>query len=153
MAERSLPDTNLSVRLQHAAVDAWNRLCSKTVEPSVIEVLLEAKKSQVYRLCGAGPRRTPVIAKRCIAHVEHIIYKDVLAYLPISSLTFYGCVDEPGTEYSWLFLGDAGGEEFTHSIEEHRKLAARWLALLHVSASNMPAVSRLPDRGPNYYLG
>jgi hypothetical protein len=153
MAEQSSPDANLSVRLQHSAVDAWNRLCSKTVEASLIEVLYEAKKSQVYRLHGLGPGRTPVIAKRCIAPVEQIIYKDILAHLLISSLTFYGYVEEPGTEYGWLFLGDAGGEEFRHSIEEHRKLAARWLAQLHVSAANMPALSLLPDRGPNYYLG
>jgi hypothetical protein len=118
----------------------------------MIEVLHEGKKSQVYRLYGVGPDRTAVIAKRCIAQVEQIIYKDILAHLLVPSLTFFGCVDEPGTEYSWLFLGDGGGEEFTHSIEEHRKIAARWLAQLHVSAANMAAVSRLPDRGPNHYL-
>jgi Ser/Thr protein kinase RdoA (MazF antagonist) len=61
-------------------------------------------------------------------------------------------VDESQTEYSWLFLEDAGGEEFAHSIEKHRTLAARWLGRMHVAAALVPAISRFPDRGPQYYL-
>jgi hypothetical protein len=51
-----------------------------------------------------------------------------------------------------LFLEDAGGFELTYSIAEHRKLAARWLGEMHVSAARVSAISRLPDRGPKYYL-
>jgi hypothetical protein len=72
--------------------------------------------------------------------------------LPISNLDFYGCVDEPETDFSWLFLEYAGGKEFAYSIEEHRKLAVNWLSQMHVSAASIPAISRLPDRGPKHYL-
>jgi hypothetical protein len=117
--------------------------------------LRKQKKSSVYRLDGVGPSGTPVIAKRCTArsaHVEQIIYEHILPHLPISSLALYGCADDPEKEYRWLFLEDASGEEFAYSIAAHRRLAARWLGQMHVSAARIPAGSRLPDRGPKHYL-
>jgi hypothetical protein len=138
---------------QHPAVQAWRQICSKRVEPSFIEPLQQARNC-VYRLHDVGPSGAAVIAKRCMtryAHVERAVYQDVLPHLPISSLIFYGCVDEPETEYSWLFLEDAGGEEFADPVEKHRKLAARWLGQMQVSAARIPAISCLPDRGPQHY--
>jgi hypothetical protein len=144
---------------QHPAVQAWVQLCPKTVQPDLIEVLREGKKgnaqSRIYRLHGVGPAGTPVIAKRYAtqsAYIEQTIYNQILSYLPISRLRFYGYVDECDTEYSWLFLEDVGGEELVTSIEEHRLLAARWLGEMHVSAARIPAVVLLPDRGPKHYL-
>jgi hypothetical protein len=140
---------------EHPAAQAWNRLSSKTAEPNFVEVLLESKRSCVYRLDGVGPSGTAVIAKKCktpAAHVERTVYEEILPHLSIASLTFYGCVDEPATEYSWLFLEDAGDEEFVYSAEQHRRLAARWLGQMHVSAARISAVSRLPDHGPKHYL-
>src|SRR5262249_46964440 len=102
-----------------------------------------------------GPGNTAVIAKRSRAgeaQVEQTIYEEILPDLPISSLTFYGVVDEPGTDYRWLFLEDAENADFTRLSDEHRKLAARWLGLMHVSAERVFAVSRLPNRGPQHYL-
>jgi len=138
---------------QHPAVQAWRQVCSKSVEPDFIE-LIQRSRNCVYRLGGVGPRGRAVIAKRSMtryAHVEQAVYQDIFPHLPIFRLTFYGCVDESQTEYSWLFLQDAGGEEFAHSIEKHRALAARWLGEMHVSAALVPAISRFPDRGPQYY--
>ena len=144
---------------QHPAAEAWGQLCPKTVEPNFVEVLQEVPKgtsrSCIYRLAGVGRHRTPVIAKRCMArhaHIEQTIYQEILKNLPVSSLICYGCVDEPETDSSWLFLEDAGGDEFAYSIEEHRRLAARWLAEMHISAASIPAISLLPDRGPKHYL-
>jgi Ser/Thr protein kinase RdoA (MazF antagonist) len=137
------------------AVQAWRQVCPG-VNPNFVEVLQEQDgRNCVYRLNGVGPRGTAVIAKRCVtryAQVEQAVYHDILPHLPIFRLTFYGCVDESQSEYSWLFLEDAGGEEFTHSIETHRTLAARWLGQMHVAAALVPAISRIPDRGPQYYL-
>jgi Ser/Thr protein kinase RdoA (MazF antagonist) len=94
-----------------------------------------------------------VIAKRTrSAHVEQTIYEEILPHLPISRLICYGCADEPETGYGWLFLEDARGEEFAYSIEKNRRLAARWLGQMHISAARIPAVSRLPDHGPKKYL-
>ena len=49
-------------------------------------------------------------------------------------------------------LEDAAGEVFSYSLKEHGRLAARWLGEMHVSAARVLEVSRLPDRGPQYYL-
>jgi hypothetical protein len=140
---------------EHPAMQAWGRLYSKRSKPNFIEVLSEGRKSCVYRLDGVGPGGTAVIAKRSRAgeaHVEQTIYEEILPDLPISSLTFYGAVDEPSTEFCWLFLEDADNAEFTYLSEQHCKLAACWLGLMHVSAELVFAVSRLPDRGPQHYL-
>jgi len=159
MPERSSSSVMLSDPAQHPAVQAWRRVCPKAGEPNFVEVLQDVKKgnsrSCIYRLAGVRHERTAVIAKRCIAyhaHIEHTIYEEILSHLPISGLTFYGCVDEPETDSAWLFLEDAGSDRFAYSVEEHRKLAARWLGEMHVSAARIPAVSRLPDRGPQHYL-
>jgi hypothetical protein len=159
MPERSSSDMIQSDRLQHPAVQAWRRVCPRAGEPNFIEVLQEVKKgasrSCIYRLAGAGQNGTAVIAKKCgaqHARVEQAIYQEILPQLPISSLMFYGCVDEPETDSAWLFLEDAGSDHFAYSIEEHRKLAARWLGEMHVSAARIPAVVRLPDRDPAHYL-
>ena len=140
---------------EHPAVRAWKKLYPKQEEPNFIDLLLEGRKSCVYRLDGVGPGGTAIIAKRCKAgeaRVEQTIYQDILPNLPISSLTFYGVVAEPGTEFRWFFVEDASGEQVTYSLEKHRRLAARWLAQMHVSAARLPEVSRLPDRGPQYYF-
>ena len=140
---------------EHPVMRAWSQLYSKRSKSNFIELLSERRKSCVYRLDGVGPGGIAVIAKRSRAgeaHVEQTIYEEVLPDLPISSLTFYGVVDEPGTEFRWLFLEDAENADFTYLSEQHRKLAARWLGLMHVSAERVFAVSRLPDRGPQHYL-
>ncbi len=140
---------------EHPAMQAWRQLYSKQPKPNLIEVLSEGRKSCVYRLDGVGPRGTAVIAKRSRAeeaHLEQTIYEEVLPHLPISSLTFYGVVDEPETKFRWLFLEDAENAGFAYLAQQHRKLAARWLGLMHVSAERILAVSCLPDRGPQYYL-
>jgi len=144
-----------SGEMEHAAMQAWSQLCSRRSKPNFIEVLSEGRKSCVYRLDGVGPGGTAVIAKRSRAgeaHVEQTIYEEILPDLPISSLTFYGVVDEPGTEFRWLFLEDAENADFTYLSEQHRKLTASWLGQMHVSAERLAVVSRLPDRGPQYYL-
>jgi hypothetical protein len=140
---------------EHPAVQAWKRLYPKQEEPNLIELLKEERKSCIYRLNGVGPCGAAVIAKRCKAgeaQVEQTIYEEILPNLSISPLTLYGVVDEPGTEFRWFFLEDADGDEFSYSLKEHRRLAARWLGQMHVSAERVPTVSRLPDRGPQHYL-
>jgi len=140
---------------EHPAMQAWRQLYSKRSKPNFIEVLSEGRKSCVFRLDGVGPGGTAIIAKRSKAgeaRLEQTIHEEILPDLPIPSLTFYGAVDEPETGFRWLFLEDAENADFGYFSEQHRKLAARWLGLMHVSAERVLAVSRLPDRGPQYYL-
>ncbi len=140
---------------EHPAVQAWRQLYPKWEQPHSVELVSENRKSCVYKLAGIGPGGATVIAKRCRpgeAQVEQTIYQEILPNLPISSLTFYGVVDEQGTKFRWLFLEDAEGEELTYFVERHRRLAICWLGQMHVFAERVPAVSRLPDRGPQHYL-
>jgi len=71
---------------------------------------------------------------------------------PVSMLRYYGLVADDDRQFCWLFLEDAGEEPYLLEIEEHRVLAGHWLGLMNVSAQELRAVARLPDRGPGFYL-
>lgn len=141
--------------LEHPAVKAWIKLQPGRVGPEGIETLKKEKKSGVYRLEGVGPEGSAVIAKRCrqvTAMIERAIYEEILPRLPLTTLRYYGFVEEPGGKSCWLFLEDAGKEAYSPRIEEHRALVARWLGRMHTSAACVAAAARLPDRGPDHYL-
>jgi hypothetical protein len=144
--------TNL---LEHPAVKAWAKLQPEQVEPAAIERLQKKRKGVVYRLKGVGPGGSDIVAKRSSPErllKERIIYEHVLPALPISTVRYYGFIEEPNDECCWLFLESANGEEYSSLVNEHRTLAAQWLGLLHTSAAHIAAAARLPDRGPGYYL-
>ena len=144
---------------EHPAFQAWQEIESGRVLPQAIATLVERPgkkgKSAVYRLESVGPRGSAVIAKRCRqanAHTERTIYEDILPQLPVPPLRYYGFVEEPDGEFCWLFVECASGEQYSPLIQEHRLLAARWLALVHSTASTVAASAHLPDRGPAHYL-
>lgn len=142
--------------LEHPAVRAWAKLGPERVEPRGVERLQKRKKGVVYRLEGVGPDGSDVVAKRSsperIAR-ERPVFEYVLSVIPVPGLRYYGCVEEPDDECAWLFLEDAGDEEYSPCVDAHRTLAARWLALVHTSAARVAAAAaRLSDRGPAYYL-
>jgi hypothetical protein len=151
---------------QHPATRAWCKLTNSHVIPESIEILQECVrrpgelyrmigKPSVYRLASLGPGGVNVIAKRCesaAAAAECSIYENVLSHLPVSMLRYYGLVADDDQQFCWLFLEDAGEEPYLLEIEEYRVLAGRWLGLMNVSAQELRAVARLPDRGPGFYL-
>jgi aminoglycoside phosphotransferase (APT) family kinase protein len=57
-----------------------------------------------------------------------------------------------GNEWCWLFVEDAGVEEYSSLIEEHRLLGARWLGMMHATAAHVTVACGLPDRGLSHYL-
>jgi Phosphotransferase enzyme family len=139
---------------EHPAIKSWRVLQPGRVELQGIEILEENKKSGAYRIAGVGLGGSAVIAKQCrykSALIERTIYEAVLPHLPLPRLHYYGFV-QSDDDWCWLFVEDAGGEEYSPWIEEHRLLIARWLGTMHMSAARVAAASRLPDRGPNYYL-
>jgi len=149
--------TNLA---EHPAVKFWRALSSERVKPQAIVILKERRKkekakSAVYRLEGVGPQGINIIAKRCrraTAAIERTIYEDILPHLPVSTLDYFGYVEEPNSEYCWLFLEDAGGEIYLPQNRQHRTAAAEWLGLMHISAARVTAGCGLPDRGPAHYM-
>jgi aminoglycoside phosphotransferase (APT) family kinase protein len=155
MSERAtwkILGTNLR---EHPAVRAWSELRPAQVEPQAIWTQKERKKSAVYRLEGVGSGGSAVIAKRCkreTALLEGTIYKEILPHLPIPVVHYYGLVEEPNSEYSWLFLEDVGDDQYSPLIDEHRALAAHWLARMHTAASRASFAPCLPDCGPTVFL-
>jgi Phosphotransferase enzyme family len=140
----------------HPAVQAWARLRPGRAEPAVVVRLQKKGKGVVYRLEGAGPGGSDVVAKRSSPeriHRERAVYEEVLPALPISTVRYHGFVEEPDGGGCWLFLEDAGGEGYSARSAAHRALAGQWLGLLHIAALGVAAARRQPDRGPNYYLG
>jgi hypothetical protein len=139
----------------HPAVRCWSAMHPGRGTPTTIQVLREGQKRCIYRLTGAGPRGSDVIAKRCrvaAAAIERTIYEEVLPHVPVTAPRYYGC-QESGDGYCWLFLEDVGSERWAELNQEHAVLAARWLALMHTAAGTLTAAARLPDGGPRRYLG
>ena len=139
----------------HPAVKAWMDLRQMPAEPDEVQVVKNDRKSWVFRIKGIGPRRSAVIAKRCsqcVALKERTIYVEILPYSRVSTLRYFGFVEEPDGKFCWQFLEDAGEEKYSRNIEEHRALAARWLGLMHTSAARAAQAPTLPDRGAGWYL-
>jgi hypothetical protein len=156
--QRRLAETkrspNCRTDSEHPAVRAWAALDGRSRECRVDELEV-TKKSGVYRLHGAGPRGSAVIAKRqrspspdAVAEAE--TYERVLPRLPLPQLRYYGRLhDEDGS--FWLFLEDAGDRLYVPCRSEHRAMAAQWLGTLHASGAGDGLRPLLRSRGPEYY--
>ena len=156
MAKRTTTEILPENLLEHREVKAWRQLSPDWPLPVSIDVLkLTRKKSAVYRMTGVGPHGAAVVAKRCrtmTASVERVIYETVLSRLSLPALGCYGFVPEPGGEFCWLFLEDAGTHEYSPDNAEHRALAGRWLGAVHRAARVAGLQAQLPDRGLSHYL-
>jgi ATP-binding cassette subfamily B protein len=147
--------------MRHPAVAAWSRLHPGGPMPERITALRpknpgQGQKTKVYRLEGAGPAGSAVVAKRrrnLDADMERAVYEDILPSLTVPSLRYYGSVEDSEAGYRWLFLEEAIGAEYSNFLAEHRALAARWLGLLHTQAASTAGKARLPDGGPGRYAG
>lgn len=141
---------------EHPAVAAWRSLGGAA--PRRVEVLKASKRRRrpgVYRLEGAGPGGSDVIAKICprkTAEVEDAVYTRLLPQLQMPSLRYHGMLRDEDRRHCWLFLDDAGDERHWPLHPEHRRLAARWLATIQLHAKEFAGAAVLPDRGPRHYL-
>jgi Phosphotransferase enzyme family len=143
----------------HPAVSAWLTLRQGGAEPRNIVALRPPRKrrhkSCTFRLDGIGRQGSSIVAKLCLketAELERFIYESILPDLPVPQLEYYGTVESDDPEMGWIFVEDAGDERYSRNDKVHRRLAAEWIATMHVSAWNLPALKQLPDRGPAHYL-
>jgi len=139
---------------RHPAVHAWCQLYPHD-EPRGITPLRIGRQRRVYRLEGVGRAGTAVIAKQCPkadAPIEHTVYEEILPRVTVPSLRYYGFLEEPDSEHRWLFLEEATGVKYSRLLDAHRAQAARWLGLLHTSATVVAHQGPLPDAGPGRYL-
>jgi ATP-binding cassette subfamily B protein len=150
--------TRLEKLLAHPAVRAWRRLGPDLALPDRISPRKRKpspRRPPVYRLEGAGPDGSAVIAKGCTAAaalVERTVYEQFLAHLPLARARYYGCVEDPTGELTWLFLDEVRGEKYSCLLPQHRVYAALWLGLLHGGAHSLGPQAGLPDGGPGRYL-
>jgi len=95
-----------STLMRHPAVVAWCRLHPDAAPLRITPVKVRRKKSAAYRLEGTGWAGGPVIAKRClksVALVEHTVYEGILPRAAVTSLRYYGFLEESDGEHCWLF--------------------------------------------------
>jgi hypothetical protein len=151
-----MAENTLTIALEdHPAYRAWTALGLECTAPGSIARLGRKKKSAVFRLASAGPGGCAVVAKRCCretAAVERIVYSQLLHALPVTALQYYGFVDEPDSEFSWIFIEDAGDKQQQPQPERDGSLMARWLGSLHAGAANLKPAAQLPPRGPSHYF-
>jgi len=142
----------MSRLVDHPAVAAWRARRPDGPTPR-IEVVRDSETRAIYRLDGVGCGASGVIAKRCrlsTASIEHTVYDEILPHLPVTTLRYYGFVQE-SDEFAWLFLEDAGRVRFSRLVAEQCALVGRWLALMHTFARSVAASAGLPERGQRHY--
>lgn len=142
---------------EHMAVTAWQTLHpeSKAIF-SVSTIQPHYRKSTVVRLDGVTGYEGSIMAKRCPtpqARIEHLVYTKILSQIPYPALHSFGMLEGPSSGYSWLFIEEAVGEDYSYKDVGHRSLAAEWLGVLHVTAAKITAQDDLPARDIEHYLG
>lgn len=140
--------------LDNQVLRAWHAIDPRRRMPDLVELIKGRDRPRtIWRLPGAGPGGSAVIAKRCLhttAALERHVYERILPRLPVSAPRYYGHVEDDDG-FGWIFLEDVGRERIAFTEEAHRKLAARWLGTLHTSAVDVIDPDGLPDRGPAHY--
>src|SRR5207302_7175120 len=142
-----------STLMSHPAVHAWRQLYPHD-EPRGITAVRIGRRRKVFRLQGAGPDGSAVIAKRsrkAKALIERTVYEEILPRVTVPSLRYYGFLADPDAEYCWLFLEEATGARYSRLLPAERAQVARWLGLLHTAAAEAAAKAQLPDGGPGRY--
>lgn len=139
-------EPEISASLEHPALAAWRHLRPLSPDPGRIELLGgERRHSVVYRLSGAGPGGTNVVAKRSdrsTVETERLVYEKALPALGLPHPAWLGL--RPDGASCWMFTGDAGDGVCPVDSEG----AAGWLAAMHVRARRISRDLPLPSRTP-----
>jgi Phosphotransferase enzyme family len=148
MARRALLIHDVPEATAHPAVLAWREAGGPP--PARLQALKQASGVSVFRLWGAGPSGTDVVAKWRSGDgviVEQRVYEEVLPAFGLRALRCYGSL--PGDGGRWLFVEHAGEAAWAPERDDHLTLAGRWLAVVH--AAGEPACEGLPARGPDHH--
>jgi len=95
----------------HPAADAWRQVAPAAPTPECIEVLHRENGTATYRLVGAGPRGTPIIARRSgitKALILRALYSKMLSRLPIAAPRYCAFRAE-SSGFAWVFLEECRG--------------------------------------------
>jgi aminoglycoside phosphotransferase (APT) family kinase protein len=138
----------------HPAVRAWRTLHPASSEPETIMIVNQGKHFAVYRLGGAVADGSAVIAKQrppADLAVERMVYQDVLPHLPLPLLRCHGYLEEDDRGIGWLFIEDAGREDYSPQVGQHGTFAGQWLGLVHTAAACAAAPAGLPQLESDHY--
>jgi hypothetical protein len=147
--------TNTKDVIDHPAVIAWRGLHPESQLPQRIELIENPDNTRLtVRLIGVGYDESNVIAKRSqpgIILLEQLLYEEILPYLPLTTVNYFGSNHEQGSNLYWIFLEDVSDERYHPSILEHRMAAANWLGIMHTYTEKLAILPRLPAKGTEYY--
>lgn len=138
--------SNARGRDLHPAVAGWRAYAGTAARPVAVETIARSEKSAVYRLRGAGPGGSGIVAKAQSPEglrVERTVYQRVLPLASVSTVSCYGTIEMPDG-WCWIFLEDAGGRAYAPGSSRDRVLAARWLAEMHAATSRLTPPASLP---------
>jgi hypothetical protein len=96
-----------------------------------------------------------VIAKRsrqASVAKERLVYQEVLPAVPVPALRCYGSVVDSDSASAWIFLEEAGGEQYSPGDSDHRRLVAAWLGQVHTATASMDLSGTVAAHGPGIYL-
>lgn len=142
----------------HPAIAAWTLVRGSAHDATEVVTLKDLgypKKKSLYRLVGAGPDGSDVVAKRQRrrkAAIEVAVYEHVLPHVPGRSAAYYGLLMEENTRFWWLFFEHVSAEPFLRERDDHRVLVDEWLAHLHMAAAGLSKPENVPSKGVEYYL-
>jgi aminoglycoside phosphotransferase (APT) family kinase protein len=140
---------------EHPAVLAWTEISGGAIVPDRIDVLRVGTKSATYRLFGAGPSGTSIIVQCCEmrkAALERRVHEEILPHLPVTVPQYYG-FKPAGPDAVWIFYEDVGDQRYVDTDPAQRRLAGRWIGLLHSAGSRVAAARSLPAAGLARALG
>jgi Phosphotransferase enzyme family len=141
--------------IPESPIVAWRRLRLGHADPDGIETLQAEKCRSVYRLRVRGLSAPTIIVKRCPAAQaarEVVFYANVLPMLGLPTLTLVGTLAAATSGSTWLFIEDAGTEEFHPDDAGHRRLAGSWLGRFQAAGLSRPPMGlALRDRGPRHF--
>jgi hypothetical protein len=137
----------------HPAVAGWRAFARTSGQPIAVETIARGDKSAVYRLCGAGPSGTSVVAKAQSPEglrIERTVYERILPRASVAALRCYGTMEMPDG-WCWIFLEDAGGRAYAPESPRDRALAARWLAEMHAATARVKVPAAIARNGIQGY--
>ena len=103
------------------------------------------------------------------AELESAVYRCVLSRLTVPTLRLLGVLqvsdgdqqhriggedraDLDAEPRTWMFIEAGEGQKFDPFMSLHRKLAARWLAELHLKTFEIGPIKIIPSRGVDYFF-
>jgi len=111
------------------------------------------KKRAVFRMRTDGSRFASVVAKASLRPglaTERFVYSELLPRLPLSTPRYLGWTES--AEARWLFIEDVGTMRASREDSTHRTCCSAWLGALHATGTRFERDSRVPERGPQWFL-